>query len=70
MKKNHGGPAFGQWLPIESAPKGEIVLIYWPEIEGRNALRPMIRADYVGMTPNRPPTYWMPLPPPPAKDQP
>ena len=62
-------PKYGEWLPIESAPKGEI-LIYWPAVGGRNSKVPMIRVGYAESTPFRKPSHWMPLPPPPAKDAP
>ena len=58
---------FGQWLPIETAPQG-LLLIYWPAVRGRNAMPSMIRVDYAGSTPNRPPTHWMPLPLPPESE--
>lgn len=56
--------------PIETAPKGQMVLLYWPEggvIRGRNGpkLTAMMRVDWPSSTPNRPPTHWMPLPEPP-----
>jgi hypothetical protein len=59
-----------KWQPIETAPRG-LVLLYWPASKpargghASNSLPPMIRVDYSGSTPNRPPTHWMPLPEPP-----
>ncbi len=55
------------WLPIESAPTNKLVILYWPasgEARGHrgHVLPEMIRVDYAGMTPNRLPTHWMPLP--------
>jgi hypothetical protein len=47
-------PKYGEWLPIESAPKGEI-LIYWPAVGGRNSKVPMIRVGYAESTPFRKP---------------
>ena len=29
MSKNDGGPAFGQWLPIESAPRDGTLFDMW-----------------------------------------
>lgn len=59
----------GPWLPIESAPKGQ-VLLYWPATKPArghpsNTLGERIDVGYAGETPHRPPTHWMPLPPPP-----
>lgn len=64
------------WRPIETAPKGLMVL-YFPahgSLRGTSmpALQPMIRVGHATETPNRKPTHWMPLPPPPdaAKEHP
>lgn len=59
-----------EWMPIETAPKG-LVLLYWPATKPArghpgNTLEPMMRVDRAGATPNRPPTHWMPLPSPPT----
>ena len=58
------------WQPIETAPKGELVILYWPPCEttrGRDGYthQAMFRVDRVGLTPFRLPTHWMPLPEPP-----
>jgi hypothetical protein len=55
------------WQPIETAPKGKELILYWPKVSnGKNSvLYPMIRVDRIGMTPFREPTHWMPLPEPP-----
>lgn len=59
-----------EWKPIESAPKGVKVLLYWPEhISGKYhqmRLVPMMRVDFAWSTPHRLPTHWMPLPAPPV----
>lgn len=56
------------WQPIETAPKGQ-VLLYWPKVPNARdpalCLPAMISVGYAGSTPNRPPTHWMPLPEPP-----
>lgn len=57
-----------EWQPIDwnNKPKGG-VLIYWPATTGRNALPPMMKVDHIGMTPNRLPSHWQPLPPAPLR---
>jgi len=76
MKKNDGGQAFGQWFPIESAPSdGREVLVYDPNRGARVATcKESSGCGMLWYPPGdiRPlyPTHWMPLPPPPAKDQP
>lgn len=62
------------WLPIESAPRTDEVLLYWPEwkpARGRRGyeLSAMIRVGRVYETPGRPPTHWQPLPEPPTDDR-
>jgi hypothetical protein len=52
------------WLPIETAPKG-LVILYYPPTTGRSPLRFMIKVDHADSTPHRKPTHWMPLPSPP-----
>lgn len=53
-------------MPIESAPRGELIL-YFPAItEGRNQKTQMFRIDVHPVTYPRKPTHWMPLPDPPA----
>ena len=78
MSKNDGGPAFGQWLPIESAPDGELILVHVPGHD--SVIAHMVANRWTVYVPRTPmlfqpalalaPTHWMPLPPPPAKDQP
>lgn len=53
-----------EWQPIKTAPKGEL-LLYFPKIEARLPLSPMIRAGRVVDYPHRKPSHWMPLPEPP-----
>jgi len=57
------------WRAIETAPKGQAIL-YFPaygSLRGtpRPRLQPMMRVGHASETPNRKPTHWMPLPPPP-----
>ena len=95
MSKNDGGPAFGQWLPIESAPRDGTLFDMWMQAydlvtRDSDEVRPTVGmrvadvqwwagewcdengaphevlADFKDWKP----TYWMPIPPPPAKDQP
>lgn len=61
------------WQPIDSAPRGPLVILYWPATKPSrghlgNSLSEMIRVDRVGSTPNRQPTHWMPLPAPPEAE--
>ena len=56
-----------EWQPIETAPDEE-VLLYFPPVERLRkelCLRAMYKVDHAGLFPNRPPSHWMPLPPPP-----
>ena len=50
-----------EWKPIESAPSGHVIL-YHPATISRVPLKEWIRVGWVGDTPNRMPTHWMPLP--------
>lgn len=63
-------PVFGEWLPIETAPKGEMVLLYYPPIPGSRGRQydhpEMYSVNYAGTTP-RQPTHWSPLRPPPPQ---
>lgn len=58
------------WQPIETAPKGD-VLLYWPsKMTGAHQqvrMPAMMRVGSVGDTPHRQPTHWMPLPAPPVE---
>lgn len=53
------------WQPIETAPKGE-VLLYFPRVynERRREVThsPMIKVGWAANFPHREPTHWMPLP--------
>jgi hypothetical protein len=60
------------WLPIETAPKDEVLLYFPKAIQGahrQSFLPPMYRVGRVSDTPNRKPTHWMPLPAPPAAQE-
>jgi hypothetical protein len=50
------------WQPIETAPKGDELLLYFP---GHKYLPPMMKVDRLGNVPRKP-THWMPLPEPPS----
>lgn len=58
-----------QEVDWDNPPDGE-VLLYWPGKKsghhGQITHGPRIQAGWVGGTPHRPPTHWMPLPSPPA----
>ncbi len=48
------------WQPIESAPPGDVVALYWPETPTMFARCSVGLADDHG--PHRAPTHWQPLP--------
>lgn len=53
------------WQPMETCPKGE-VLLYWPSTHvprgsSRPGLPEMVRVGRRGDTPNRLPTHWKPI---------
>lgn len=54
------------WQPIDTVPKGEVIL-FFPKIKsGRNShLHQMIVVGHASGYPFRAPTHWMPLPPAP-----
>lgn len=56
-----------EWQPIETAPNGTLIL-YFPRINGRNALEWMVKVDYHPVHYPRKPTHWMPLPSPPKTE--
>jgi len=59
------------WQPIETAPKDQLVLMYYPPLvapRGGSVRPDMYRVGYVGDSP-REPSHWMPLPPPPKDIQ-
>lgn len=57
-----------EWRPISTAPKDE-VLMYFARTTSRMPMPAMVRAGRVADFPNRQPTHWMPLPPPPKNEQ-
>ena len=67
--------ALDGWRPIADIPEKGIpapVILYWPATgrargHNSNTLSEMIRVDFVGSTPSRKPTHWMPLPTPPKE---
>jgi hypothetical protein len=62
-----------EWKTIESAPETGEVLLYQPAVYSERdktiKLRPLTRVGRRGDWPNRPPSHWMPLPPPPKEPQ-
>ncbi len=58
------------WRPIETAPKGR-VLLYYPAKPsnryGHGGLAAMYVVDFPNARPFRQPTHWMPLEPPDAE---
>ena len=57
------------WRPIETAPRGRILLYFPPTMSGRMELESDIRVDNYPVMYPRKPTRWQPLPAPP-KDEP
>lgn len=59
-----------EWRDIATAPKGRELLLYYPQTEKRHPndvpLSPMYRIAFMGSTPHRQPSHWMPLPEPPT----
>lgn len=58
------------WQPIETAPSGNELVLYFPEQLGRNAHTSMARVDFHPVHYPRKPTHWMPLPAPPVACEP
>ena len=65
---------YGEWQPIETAPKDGAVLIHWSEQAGFNGNTEVAEqydpgewasCESCGMTWQEEPTHWMPLPEPP-----
>lgn len=59
------------WQPIETAPKGEVLLYFPPKVAGayaQSTLPAMIRVGWASDFPNRIPSHWMPLPAPPSTE--
>lgn len=65
---DEGFKAAMQWRPIETAPKGK-VLLYFPALHiGRLEEQPsMMLVHHVAGCRYRQPTHWMPLPDPPQE---
>lgn len=56
-----------EWQPIETAPKDEWVLV-WLDADECHAIAEFSEGrwfDDQGIMHNHPPSFWMPLPPPP-----
>lgn len=60
-----------EWQPIETAPKGELIALYFPPITvGRSAwVGQMFRVDTYPVLITRKPTHWLPLPEPPTNPE-
>ena len=61
------------WRPIESAPKGELLLHFPAQANdhyGHGALSAMMQIGYIAQFPHRKPTHWMKRPAPPVEDAP
>lgn len=57
--------AANKWLPIETAPKG-CLLLYFPEVRTKGVtLGAMLRIGSVSEFTHRKATHWQPLPEPP-----
>lgn len=57
-----------EWETIDSAPRGEEILLYEPEVrKGRNFLSARIVVGRWPTTYPRAATHWMPLPSPPKE---
>jgi hypothetical protein len=54
------------WMPIETAPKGKLVVLYHPPTTGRNALAAWYTVDYAPPHYSRKATHWLPVPAPPV----
>jgi hypothetical protein len=58
-----------QWQPIETAPKREMLILYFPPVTGSahpsNDKAGRIDLDLYPVHYPRKPTHWMPLPDPP-----
>ena len=52
------------WMPIDTAPKGRELILYFPASE-RRAWGATTRVDVYPVYYPRQPTHWMPLPEPP-----
>jgi hypothetical protein len=55
------------WRPIETAPRGEMLILYFPKDE-RHRLHIMVRVETFPCSFPRKPTHWLPLPPLPGSD--
>ena len=58
------------WQPIETAPEGEKIIMYYPAQKKRSfSLGEKIAVDVHPVSWPRKPTYWMPLPPSPEVEE-
>jgi hypothetical protein len=51
-----------EWQPIETAPRGEVILFFPVDTSGKMWLGKMVKVGRVGDFPYRQPTHWMPIP--------
>ena len=58
-----------EWQPIETAPRGELILYAPAVFKARRGMTnpPRIYIGHANGTPFRPPTHWMRLPEPPGE---
>lgn len=63
------------WQPIDTAPKGEIIIGYFPPIANVHETYNLMVQEtwwagdrWMTVHPEQQPTHWMPMPPPPINE--
>jgi hypothetical protein len=56
-----------EWKSIESAPKGQILILYFPKETTGNRNAEWVCVDWYPVRFPREPSHWMPLPDPPSE---